>query len=450
MKLKSFEAKDVFGYLNFDFDFKSDISLLVGVNGSGKTSALRLIQAILSPSFKDLLTIDFSSSKLSYYDTDNRVIAISVKKENKLLCMDVSGLKDTLEIPVIDKDEIDYITSNDKRGTEYFRELQIKYLDNPVFDFITTINVPVFLGLDRTYRNDSESSEDYYFERKRIITHSQRQGIRAKRIIKGSLATGLMETQLLIQEAFRKFRRIQDRQTDKLRESILLSSFHYSDFSFLAESQENTFPSWMEQAKFLERKEEIKSALANIGLEGDRIQKVLDGFFKRLDDLFKSVNESEDSKGINIEWILNKSQIDRVSDLIEIIDSHKSKMDKLFTPITTFLDSVNSFYKDTNKELSLDSVGHLGIKRPDGKTTQIEALSSGERQLLIIFAHLIFNEYGSRSNVFIIDEPELSLHLRWQEQFVEKAIEVSPSAQLILATHSPEIVGEYKSNCVEI
>jgi predicted ATP-dependent endonuclease of OLD family len=153
---------------------------------------------------------------------------------------------------------------------------------------------------------------------------------------------------------------------------------------------------------------------------------------------------------INIEWILNKAQIDRVTDLIEIIDTHKSKMDKVFAPITMFLDSVNSFYKDTGKELTLDSVGQLGIKRPDGKTAPIEALSSGERQLLIIFAHLIFNEYGSRSNIFIIDEPELSLHLIWQEQFVEKAIKVSPSTQLILATHSPEIVGEYKDHCVSV
>jgi predicted ATP-dependent endonuclease of OLD family len=63
---------------------------------------------------------------------------------------------------------------------------------------------------------------------------------------------------------------------------------------------------------------------------------------------------------------------------------------------------------------------------------------------------LYFNSFGARSNVFIIDEPELSLHLRWQEMLLEKMIESNPRAQIIVATHSPEIVGELRDNCVSL
>jgi predicted ATP-binding protein involved in virulence len=43
-------------------------------------------------------------------------------------------------------------------------------------------------------------------------------------------------------------------------------------------------------------------------------------------------------------------------------------------------------------------------------------------------------------NILLIDEPELSLHLKWQRQFVPAIREASPSTQMILATHSPEII----------
>ena len=111
---------------------------------------------------------------------------------------------------------------------------------------------------------------------------------------------------------------------------------------------------------------------------------------------------------------------------------------------------MNSFYSDTGKSLTIDTVGQLGISRPDQTPASIDALSSGERQLLIIFAHLLFNEHGNRSNVFIIDEPELSLHLKWQERFVSKALEVSPKTQLVLATHSPEIIGDYENKSISV
>ncbi|MEW8185664.1 MAG: AAA family ATPase [Candidatus Thiodiazotropha endolucinida] len=287
MKIKSFIANNVYGYLNFDFEFQTDISLLVGVNGSGKTSALRLIQALLTPSFKDLVSIDFSLIKLTY-EEKGILTSLVAEKDKDIIMITASGVDDILKIPVIDRDELDYIQTNEKRGSEYFEDLQIRHSDNPVFDFITTINVPVFLGLDRTYRSDNDYSREFYYERERMLSNSQRKGIRAKRILKGSLAAGLMETQILIQEAFRKLRRIHDRQTEKLRESILLSSFHYSDFHLLEKQQISLFPSWMEQTQFLKRKDEINVALENIGLKGDKIQGVLDDFFGRLDNLFKS------------------------------------------------------------------------------------------------------------------------------------------------------------------
>jgi predicted ATP-binding protein involved in virulence len=64
-----------------------------------------------------------------------------------------------------------------------------------------------------------------------------------------------------------------------------------------------------------------------------------------------------------------------------------------------------------------------------------------------MLAHLSLNKRLSQSGVFIVDEPELSLHIGWQEQFVNAIQQANPNVQFILATHSPAIILERIDNC---
>ena len=64
----------------------------------------------------------------------------------------------------------------------------------------------------------------------------------------------------------------------------------------------------------------------------------------------------------------------------------------------------------------------------------------------MLFTYLSFNTQGG--NLFIIDEPELSLHPKWQEDFLPNVEKLMPkNAQLLIATHSPIIVGKKKEYC---
>lgn len=446
MKITEFNAQDVYGYLRFDIRFHQDLSFLIGVNGSGKTTVLRLIQALLTPSFIDLLTIPFVKCSVTY-EEKGAPVTISAIKDNESLRIRVSVIDGELAAPIVPEEQREVLTS--REGGDFLEEYQLKFRDHPIFKFILQISAPVFLGLERTHRDHSESTDEFYFDHDRHYSVSARRSMRAKRMIRGSLGAGLMETQLLIQEAYRRLRRMEQIQAEKFRESVVLSAFQYKEFSLPSKNPAELLPDWREKRDMQTRKSELENALRNIGLSSDRVKGVLEEFFSRIDKLFKEMT-ADGSGGFPIDWVVNKAQIDRVGDLIAVIDENKSKIDELFSPVSTFLTTVNSFYSDTQKSISMDTVGQLSVERPDKQTAPIEALSSGERQLLIIFAHLLFNQYGNRSNVFIIDEPELSLHLRWQEVFVKKAIEVSPKIQLVLATHSPEIVGDFKNKSITV
>lgn len=59
MLITSFKANNVYEYLKIDIDFNSDMTFIVGLNGSGKTTAIRLLNAILTPNLSLLNIIPF-------------------------------------------------------------------------------------------------------------------------------------------------------------------------------------------------------------------------------------------------------------------------------------------------------------------------------------------------------------------------------------------------------
>ena len=63
---------------------------------------------------------------------------------------------------------------------------------------------------------------------------------------------------------------------------------------------------------------------------------------------------------------------------------------------------------------------------------------------------MIFKVDKSKFTIFIVDEPELSLHLSWQKQLVAIVHEINRNMQLVFATHSPEIIGKYRSRAIEL
>ena len=55
----------------------------------------------------------------------------------------------------------------------------------------------------------------------------------------------------------------------------------------------------------------------------------------------------------------------------------------------------------------------------------INQLSSGEKQLILLYWKILEGmERDTMQNVVLIDEPELSLHITWQREFVENLEEL--------------------------
>lgn len=105
--------------------------------------------------------------------------------------------------------------------------------------------------------------------------------------------------------------------------------------------------------------------------------------------------------------------------------------------IEGFKKQINIFLKESGKKVEFTEEQWI-FKVKNGEPLTIEHLSSGERQLIYILATTA-NTCG-KPTLFLMDEPEVSLHLSWQEKIIDAIMNINPEMQIIAVTHSPGIV----------
>lgn len=444
MKLLNFKGFRINEYIDVDIKFNTDLTILTGINGSGKTTSLNLIQAILLPKIEDLISIPFENIEL-VLEHLNKIYSFKIVKNKNSLMFDVfeSNIKvvKTLTIPrdLINEYELQKSHSVENKNIEIlFR----KFREEDYFKFIEKLNKPTLIGLERTNFDIADEYKDYLYERNMFLRKdSSFSGFRKKT----NLGISTLETEMLVQNVYKRVREIRDNYYKVINKELITSSFDYTEFS-IADLKGNTLDI-KEKFRILEKKDEIEETLKSIGfLDADLSQK-LRLFFEKIENVMKKFDT--DNTLITLEWILNKSQLDKLHKVLNIVDDYNSKANKIFEPVNKFLDLINTFLKDSGKRILIDSVGRLLITKPQGRNLTIDELSSGERQLVILFANVIFGKYTPNrkhiSDIFIIDEPEISLHIRWQENFISSLLKASSNTQFIIATHSPDIIGEYKA-----
>lgn len=442
MIIKRLEIEALHGLYDYDINFNDDLTFLYGDNGSGKTTVLNILAAVVTGRLYNLAAYDFRSVTLHYYDSKNNSsnwfhIAVS-GSSYELSVKDTSMPVAKLEI-IKDFQQV----SSMLRREDDEREAEMKFLN--------TYEIPralrntfrdVYLPLNRTGTNNYRDS--YYYRRR--FPYSERD-----MADRSYLNDSLRYVEVLVRDNYTRI------QTEESAVDARFKNSVFSSFPQAANKYSINIPTGQSGNSLdnIEKNhQQYIKLLKSIGALDPDMHQQIDEFFEDYKEEYKKATlDSSGRFSFSKKYIVMDVEFNRIREIAAQTKKIEAEKEKIREPLTKFLVTVNGFFSigADRKKISVSSDGRIKVSARDvPREISLYRLSSGEKQIIILLASLIFGLQGNRRGIYIVDEPEASLHLAWQKIFVRSILKANSSVQLIFATHAPEIIGPYSDKAVHL
>ena len=133
---------------------------------------------------------------------------------------------------------------------------------------------------------------------------------------------------------------------------------------------------------------------------------------------------------------------------IKSVEGRLEAVEPIYQLIDRFVNIVNGLLSD--KTITFKLSQGFNIQNRLGVTLKPSQLSSGEQQLLLLFCYVLTAR--DAPTVFMIDEPEISLNIKWQRQLIQSLLDITKEAsiQFVFASHSMELLSQHRSRVVKL
>lgn len=391
--------------------FRDDVNIIIGKNGTGKTTFMNIVHAVLAVDGDALLDNPFKSVTLTLVDGKRTRTVRAERHETKtspypFIEYHISNRKFVAPLVGLDDGRPTVIR---RRAAE-----DLQRIKHELGSFVSVASLSV-------YRIGGDADPEV---RERMVRRvASPVDMRLQ-----SLMHRLTQYQLELSSAAREV-------SIKLQRDVL-TSLLYAEQNDAEKGYRLDFDEATE-------KQNLVSAYKQLGVAGQEVSKKIQDHISAVGAIIRHLQKpTAKTKGQDaapagrIDFsALEAFRLTRTV-VAKSLDAEE-KTDEIFSHVNLFLDTLKKFIDDkifsfVGGELVVNTEGPLALAK----------LSSGEKQLLILLIEALLQR--QRPYIFLADEPELSLHIAWQRNIISAIRSLNSNAQIVVATHSPEIAGKFK------
>ncbi|MGX4643778.1 AAA family ATPase [Massilia sp. SYSU DXS3249] len=435
MKITKISVSKLFGVFNHSIplDQRSGITIIIGENGLGKTVILESVHAFFKKNFSFFKKLEFESLKFHF---DNGEMWDVVRRlDGQLMSLYIlrwSQSKKEWTKPfrfyaanVQEKT----VAKNRIYSTAYQRAFTERYLES--LDEISDISTRRLAEIELHNRN-------------RMLHYFDMEEETSPKKLPQWLSDGIQKVEIKIIETQR----------------IMTAKEQGSD-AYVRTVQKFS-NELVEKISNLSKKSAEVSTTLDSSYPNRLMQKLRQGQSDNYDTLNYALSKLDERRKLlsatglienisgNDVLQINSSDLALFNPLKLYIDDSNQKLapyDDMAEKISLFKGILNKRFKHKNIEVNKSTGFVFRSRVQHDRSGNFEIippskLSSGEQHELVMFYDLIFN--SKKGDTILIDEPELSLHISWQNQFINDLKDVTSmnNVSVVIATHSPDIIAE--------
>lgn len=456
MKVVQFTGQKIYGYIDIDIRPKRDITFLTGINGCGKTTAINCISSLLTPNIQYLCSIEFVSLSLAI-EIGGEIQELFCSKTASGLILSCSNIDEYLEITGYSPSQDSPFSLQDEEDA-YYRAVLAKNRQSPVISLISSLPTPMYLGLNRRASIDDRSL-DLRINR----PYPRYSSLHERAPYSSTLEEGFHDAiELAESDAYRTEFAVSSLNT-AFQQQILRELLQFEPLDL---SNNLRFPNKRDINQLSDIEQKIAKLSQVQGFGDIPLEANLRPLIERLKIAAKNLSKykqklnEEKNEKISVPneishqllfWQFNQQSFRKILNISHIFDDYAKERGEIRSKNDNYIGLINRFLSGSGKSVSFGGDGKVEFLAKVKQNTQtINNLSSGEMQVFVLLTHLYFNPAVQRGNLVIIDEPELSLHVQWQEIFVDSLLDASDDVQFLLATHSPSIILDRIEQCIEL
>ena len=409
-KIQKVVIEGFWNRMHLECDFTDDVNIVIGKNGTGKTTFMNILFAALTVNVDELAMNEFEAVEIVLKDKSRRR-SLKVTRADQY-----DGPFQIYEYQLSKKKfVVRHVPMEEQRYTSAARRRMLMESDG----LRTALRELVSVSSISVYR--LRSSDEYEIRPKH--TGSMLSPVDSRL---SNLLGQLTQYQLQLSQKARSI-------ATQLQKDVL-ASILYGEDDAKSSGYAFTFDKDAERSNLL-------AAYTQLNAIDSSVERKIEFHVEAIDKTVSSFGD--DSKNPEFD-ISSLEALRKTKKIINMSLKAEEETSKIYSQLSLFVELVGSFVSDKIFEVGTDS---LRVSNKHGEIDH-QKLSSGEKQLLILMIETLLQKQAK--HVFLADEPEISLHVEWQRKIIPAVRELNPNAQVIVATHSPEVAAPFSESIINM